>query len=113
MDYAIPYVIWRFFYRIKEFLRDWYVVSSYAYVRAILGYMRHMDRTLAFKITLRNIFKPLYGDYSFAGHLIAFPFRIVRLFVSGLVYLIFLCGAVTLYLCWILLPVVLLVRIFI
>lgn len=112
MDYAIPYAIWRFFYRIAEFFRDWYVVSAYTYSHALMRVMRRMDRVLAFKITLQNLFTPLYGDRSLAGRVMAFPFRLLRLLIGGIIYLALLLSATLLYLIWVSFPIVLIYEIF-
>ncbi|MCX6788343.1 MAG: hypothetical protein WCO21_02875 [bacterium] len=104
MDFALTYVIWRFFYRIGDFLRHWYVRSPHMYMEFVIGILRRMDNTLAWRITLKYIFKPLYGDYSLIGHILGFIFRFSRLLIGGVVYLFVFALAALAYLLWLLIP---------
>jgi len=112
MDFALPYVIGHFFYRIGEFLRHWYVKSAHMYTDYVFGLLRRMDRTLAWRITLKYLFKPLYGDYSFIGYVIGFIFRLFRLIGGGVIYVVVFAVAILAYLVWIFLPPYLILRMF-
>lgn len=112
MDFALPYLVVRFFYRITEFVRHWYVVGTYAYFDFVLGTLRRMDQTLAWRITLTYLFRPLYGDYSFIGRTIGFIFRIFRLIFGGIIYLVAFALAALVYVLWVAFPPYLLYRIF-
>lgn len=112
MDFALPYLIGRFFYRIGEFLRHWYVKSAFMYTDFVFSALRRMDRTLAWRITLRHVFKPLYGDYSLIGYVVGFVFRIFRLVFGGIIYLIVFAVAIAAYLVWLLIPPLLILSIF-
>ena len=112
MDFAFSYIISRFFYRIAEFLRHWYVVGTYTYTDFVMGVLRRMDRTLAWRITLKYLFKPLYGDYSALGYVIGFTFRVFRLFVGGAAYLAVFVAALFIYVLWLSFPVYLAVKLF-
>lgn len=112
MDFAFTYIISRFFYRIAEFLRHWYVVGTYRYSDFVMSGLRRMDRTLAWRITLKYLFKPLYGDYSALGYVMGFMFRLMRLLVGGVIYLVVFVVALFVYLLWLLLPAYLVVKIF-
>ena len=112
MDFAFSYIISRFFYRIAEFLRHWYVVGTYRYADFVMGVLRRMDRTLAWRITLNYLFKPLYGDYSALGYVMGFVFRLFRLFVGGVVYIIAFVAALFVYVLWLLFPAYLVAKLF-
>ena len=112
MDFAFPYIISRFFYRIVEFLRHWYVTGTYKYADFVMAALRRMDRTLAWRITLKYLFKPLYGDYSALGYVMGFVFRLFRLFVGAIIYLVVFVVALFVYFLWLSLPAYLIVKLF-
>lgn len=112
MDFAFSYIFSRFFYRIAEFLRHWYVVGTYKYTDLVMGILRRMDRTLAWRITLKYLFKPLYGDYSALGYVMGFVFRLFRLFVGSVIYFAVFIVALLAYLLWLSLPLYLIAKLF-
>ncbi len=101
---AITYLGWRFLYRLGEFLRHWYIKSIRMYVDFILDVLGKLDRYFAWKITLRFLFHPLYGDYSFVGRILGFFFRVFRLAIAGILYLFIIILALILYCIWIAIP---------
>jgi len=104
MNFTALYLIERFFYRIFEFLRHWYIKSIRMYSNFVLNRFESMDRVFAWKITAKNIFKPLYGDYSFIGYVFGFLFRIVRLLVTTVIYVCIFIIAVFFYIVWLFIP---------
>ncbi len=112
MNVSIVYITGRFFYRIADFLRHWYVKSAYMYYDFVINALRTMDRTLAWGITARNIFEPLFGDYSVVGHIIGFLFRFVRLVGATIVYAVVFAIAIAAYLVWLAIPVFLVYKMF-
>jgi len=97
---AINYLFNRFFYRIFEFLEHWYLGSFKIASHFFISFLEKLDRTFAFKITLRNIFQPLYNDRSFIGYILGFFFRSGRLIISGILYFIIAIFAIAIYLAW-------------
>lgn len=112
MNVSIVYIIGRFFYRIADFLRHWYVKSAYMYYDFVIHALRGMDRTLAWGITAKNLFEPLFGDYSTVGHIMGFVFRFVRLIGATVVYAVVFAIAIGAYLVWLAIPPFLLFKIF-
>jgi len=74
------------------------------YFDFVLDVLSKVDRYFAWKITLRFLFHPLYGDYSFIGRVLGFFFRIFRLAVALVVYACIFVIALILYLIWVALP---------
>jgi hypothetical protein len=112
MIQALVYLIQRFFYRIIEFLRHWYIKSFRYYSNFCLNVFERLDRFFAWKITFRNILKPLYGDYSLIGYILGFVFRSIRFTLASLIYLFLFGVSVVAYLMWVFLPVVLVLKAF-
>ena len=101
-DFALGYLLHRFFYRIFDFFRHWYVGGSRIIAHAFISTLENIDRSLAVKITLQHFFEPLYKDYSVIGRLLGIIFRSFRVVFGILIYVaIAACFAVA-YVAWIL-----------
>ncbi len=101
---ALLYLVRRFFFRIKIFLGHWYVKSARIYSNFVLNQLERLDRLLAWRITLRNLFQPLYGDFSLIGYVLGFCFRVVRLIFGSIVYLAVFIIALGVYIFWLIIP---------
>ncbi len=111
MNFALGYLGYRFLYRIADFLRHWYVKSIKIYSNFVLDQLSTLDYTIAWKITLKHLFEPLYGDYSFVGRILGFIFRFIRIVGGGALYLAIFAVAIILYLIWMLVPAYIILRI--
>jgi hypothetical protein len=109
---AVIYLIRRFFYRILEFLRHWYVKGFQKYSNFVLDELQKMDRILAWRVNLRYIFQPLYKDYTIIGYVLGFTLRSARLLVTSLMYLVIFGFFAALFLIWIMIPVAIILRMF-
>lgn len=109
---ALAYLIKRFFFRVVEFLRHWYVKSFKTYSNFVFDQLQKMDRTLAWRVNVRYLFQPLYKDYSIIGYVLGFILRIVRLLGISVVYLAVFLFAVAIYVVWLIIPIAIILRIF-
>ncbi len=112
MNTAPVYLIERFFYRIRTFVEHWYVVSFRKYSDFVLNFLSRVDYYLAWEITLKHLFRPLYKDYTVLGYVLGFIFRISRLAVASVIYLVLFLVIVGLYIAWLLVPPVIIYLIF-
>ncbi len=101
---ALVYLGERFLWRIADFLRHWYIRSAKVYSNYVVDRLEHLDRFFAWKITLQNLFSPLYKDYTIVGYLLGFFLRSARLIVASVFYVLVILIAVFLYILWLLLP---------
>ncbi len=67
--------------------------------------MENLDRTLAFRMTIRHLFEPLYKDYTVMGRILGPIFRFGRAFVGFVVYVFVGAVSLVVYLFWLILPV--------
>ena len=111
MSFSLVYLVQRFFYRICEFIRHWYIGGFLWFVHRTLSFLERLDRFFAFKTTLRYWLKPLYQDYTFLGYILGFVFRSLRLLAGGVVYLVFVLATFAPYLIWAAIPVYLVYKI--
>jgi hypothetical protein len=110
MNFSIVYLTQRFFYRIFDFLRAWYIGSFFFIARQILSFLEQMDKIFAVRITLRNIFEPLYQDHTIVGHVLGFIFRSLRIVLGSIVYIFVVSLFIVIYLAWILVPIFIIYR---
>lgn len=96
----VIYFINHFFCLFTEFLRHWYFDSFKIYSHFIISLLEKFDRKLAFKITLKHLFQPLFQDQTLIGYTLGFFFRIGRLISGGFLYLLIIFLAVVIYLIW-------------
>jgi len=112
MVVALAFLAGRFLYRIVEFLRHWYVRSTRIAWRFVKGLVRQIDYRFALVVTLKNLFQPLYGDYSFLGYMFGFIFRFGRVLIASTVYASIILASGALYLAWLAVPPALIIVMF-
>ncbi len=105
MDFAVVYLIQRFFYRIFDFFHHWYIDGSRAFAQRFMETIAAADRSFALKVTLRHFFEPLYKDYTIIGRILGVVFRTFRVAIGALVYAFLAVVFLFAYLVWIVIPV--------
>jgi len=102
--YFLENIYWFFF----GFLKHWYVDAPKKFFHIFLNFLQDADSFFAWRITIRNIFEPLYGDYSFIGYVLGFFFRFVRFIVGSISYLFLFLMALFCIFAWCVVPPLLL-----
>lgn len=110
MSFSLIYLIQRFFYRIFEFLRHWYVGSFLTISHWLINALESLDRYFALRITLKNLFKPLYQDYTLIGYTLGFIFRFWRALFSGIIYFFVILFFIAIFLAWAGIPIYIVYR---
>jgi hypothetical protein len=109
MDFAIVYVVQRFFYRVLDFFHHWYIDGSRVIAHNFISTLESIDQTVALKITLRHFFEPLYKDYSIIGRILGVVFRTGRVLVGSLFYLFLLILYAIAYITWVAVPIIIII----
>jgi len=91
-----------------DFLDFWFYHSPQRMIRSFFDQIYIWDKNLKVRANLRNINKPLYGDYSVIGYFIAFPYRVLRIFFGFFIYFFIFIFYLIFLLVWISLPIFLL-----
>jgi hypothetical protein len=108
---ALAYLVRRFFYRIIDFLRHWYIRSAKMYSNFVLDRLARIDRVLAWRVNLKYLFQPLYRDYSVIGYVMGFLLRSLRLAGISVIYLFIFAIAIFVYVVWLLAPIFILSKV--
>ena len=77
------------------------------YWHFVFDQLEAVDRVFALKINVRRWLQPLYGDYTFLGHVLGFIFRTIRIIMGVIVHGIMIVFALLVYFTWIILPLIL------
>lgn len=104
MFLAIRYLIFRFFYRIWQFLVHWYGHGFLIFWEKTFVLFAFIDQTIALRITLRYFFEPLYRDYTTLGRMLGIVFRSGRVVVGVVTYGSIGVLAIAFYIIWALFP---------
>lgn len=104
------YILVRAFAAVGAFFRHWYVDGFFVFFHKLIAVISSFDQTFAFKVTLRNLFKPLYQDYTTMGIILGFVFRPLRLLAGGVVYVAIAFLFFALYVAWAATPAFLIVK---
>ena len=80
------------------------------YVGFWMRLLEDLDYTFAWRQTVTHIFQPVFGDYSIIGRIIGPIFRVGRLLIASVLYLIIFIIAGIGYVVWVLVPVYLMMR---
>lgn len=93
-----------------SFFRHWYLGGFYVFAHRLTSVIVALEQTFALRVTLRNLFKPLYQDYTVMGVVLGFIFRPLRLLIGGLLYVFVALLCAVLYGVWAAIPVFLFVK---
>lgn len=99
---ALVYLVNRLGYRVLDFFHHWYYHGSRVITNYFFLVLERLDRGLAFKITLKHFFEPLYKDYTVIGRILGVIFRTFRILIGFFVYAVFAVCFALVYLVWIL-----------
>lgn len=105
MRYSVIYILNRYLFRIYYFLYHWYVRGFRKFLNRVINYLEKLDYKFALRINLKNIFQPLFQDYSIASHILGFISRSIRIIVAGIIYAVFIIFCAALFLIWAAVPV--------
>jgi hypothetical protein len=108
MNFALIYLIHRFFYRLFDFFHHWYIDGSRHFAHVFISFLERLDEVFAVKITLKYFFHPLYGDYTIVGRVLGIIFRSFRILIGGAVYVLAGLVFLVIYLGWLAVPPIIL-----
>ncbi|MDE2098263.1 MAG: hypothetical protein KGL39_13500 [Patescibacteria group bacterium] len=109
----LSYLAQRFWQGLVRFLRHWYRDGFRQIASRTFEILASLDQTFALKVNFRLFFTPLYQDRSFIGYVLGFFFRLFRVLIGGILYLIVLAAGAGLYLAWAALPIFFLYKVII
>ena len=95
---------------ITSFFRHWYADGFRLFMKAFVKLVSVFDRSLAFRVSIKSLFKPMYQDRSAMGYTMGFLFRSVRIIIAFALYAAFGAAFAAAYAIWALIPPYLLIK---
>ena len=97
---------------LAELVRDiiyfplwWYSKGLLQALKVLRKFLVNREKSLALLVWIKNIHRPMYGQYDWQGKLISFFFRIIQIIVRSIAMLIWLVIAALAFCFWLALPV--------
>jgi len=83
----------------------WYSRGLLKIIISMKDFLSDRQKQLALIIWIKNIFRPMYGQYDWQGMIISFFIRLFQIIVRGVLMLFLFIGAVVVVLAWLILPI--------
>ena len=83
----------------------WYSRGLAQLVIKLKDFLLNKEKSLALLVWIKNIHKPMYGQYDWQGMLISFFMRLFQIIARGLFLLFWLVLALVIFLIWLILPI--------
>ncbi len=83
-----------------DFFRHWYAGGFRFFSRTFISLLSNLDRSLAFRVSAKNLFKPMYQDRSAMGYVMGFLFRSIRMAVALVLYVAIGAAFMAAYAVW-------------
>jgi hypothetical protein len=93
-----------------SFFRHWYAGGFRSFIKAFIKLISVLDRSLAFRVNIKSLFKPMYQDRSAMGYVMGFIFRSIRIIVAFILYVFFGAVFAAAYVAWAFIPPYLFVK---
>ena len=110
MTRFIFYIFDSFFGHIFDFFRRWYKNGFIRISQMAVSVLNSLDQYFAVKVSLKNIFEPLYQDRSVIGYSLGFVFRLIRIVLGAIIYLAVILVFFAVYLIWAAFPIYVVLR---
>ncbi len=91
-------------YDVAYFPLWWYSRGFFNLLKSLLNFLADKQKSLALVVWLKNIFRPMYGQYDWQGWLISFLVRLAQIIFRSLVMLFWLILCLAVIILWLLLP---------
>lgn len=82
----------------------WYSKGFFNLLAFVKNLIIDKNKSLAFSIWLKNIFRPMYGQYDLAGIFISLLVRIFQIIIRGFMIILWLIISFCILTLWIIIP---------
>ncbi|MBU4331902.1 hypothetical protein KKD19_00545 [Patescibacteria group bacterium] len=101
---TIKYVTLDILFDLVKFPVWWYTAGVQRAGKFFIRQLKLGLRAVGLKVWLANLFRPMFGDYSWEGRLISFFVRLLQIIARTILMILWLCVVLTLFLLWLVLP---------
>ena len=82
----------------------WYYGGLKQVILTLKNFLIDRERSLALFVWIKNIHRPMYGQYDWQGRLISFFMRLIQIIVRAIIMLFWLAVAIAALGLWLILP---------
>jgi hypothetical protein len=82
----------------------WYTTGLKKAFFRMLNTVAQGNQELGLSVWLKNIFKPMYGQYDWQGRLVSFVMRLAQIFFRSILLVFWIIFSVIIFLFWLVLP---------
>lgn len=82
----------------------WYSKGFWQLLIRLKNFLARKQKSLALLVWIKNINKPMYGQYDWAGILISFLVRSFQIIIRSLIMVFWLIFSLAIFLFWLILP---------
>lgn len=82
----------------------WYSMGLWETIKRLLNFVYNRQKALALLVWIKNIHRPMYGQYDWQGRLISFAVRFVQIIARSIILLFWTLIALAVLLVWLALP---------
>ncbi|MDO8592758.1 MAG: hypothetical protein Q7R92_03235 [bacterium] len=97
-------IIVELIYDVAYFPLWWYWRGFFNLLISLKNFLVDKQRSLALLVWLKNIFRPMYGQFDWQGMLVSFFMRLAQIIFRSLALLFWLIAAAGVALAWLILP---------
>lgn len=90
----------------------WYSFGLVEIIKKGWRFFIERERALGFRVWLKNILVPMYGQYDMAGRIISFFIRLVQVIARGIFLIFWLVLVIASILLWLAVPIFLFIALF-
>ena len=83
----------------------WYSRGLIKLLLRLKNFLVDKQKSLALLIWIKNIHKPMYGQYDWTGLLISFFMRLIQIIIRSVIMLFWLVAALVVLIFWLILPI--------
>lgn len=89
----------------------WYTRGAYLFTKKLLNFLGNKQKSLALWVWIKNLHRPMYGQYDWQGMLISFFMRLAQIIFRSIIMLFWLIIAFVCFCFWLILPLFILYEI--
>jgi len=89
----------------------WYTKGLFQLLIWLKNFLINREKTVALSVWIKNIFRPMYGQYDWQGKLISFFIRVMQIIARSIGMLIYLIISALIFCFWIILPILVIYQI--
>jgi hypothetical protein len=82
----------------------WYTRGAYLFAKKLFNFLGNKQKSLALWVWIKNLYRPMFGQYDWQGMLISFFMRLVQIIFRSIVMFFWVIFIFVCFCIWLILP---------